>query len=133
YPRLTDRREPQRQAVARVETDMQIRTVDDRKTETAGRHRVGFERFVVPECDLDAGDLRILIDQLLDPAAIDFVAHAMRAKQDDAVTGALLHFLEAPDRLAVEREDGFDLFYTIELRTLFGALDWSLDAIVVAT
>src|SRR5256885_7665869 len=37
-----------------------IRAVDDRQTETAGRHRVGFERFVVPECDLDAGDLWIV-------------------------------------------------------------------------
>src|SRR5262249_12843129 len=127
YPLMAGRPESQGQAVAHIETDIQIPAVNDRKTEAARRHRVGLERFVVPERDLDAGDLGILVDQLPDPGAVDFVAHAMRAKQDDAVTGAPILVFEAPDPFAVQRDDGVDPASAIEVGPLIGEPEVTLD------
>ena len=88
---------------------------------------MGFEWFVVPKRDLNAGDLGILMDQLVDPGAVDFVAHAMRGKQDDAVTGAPIRILKTPDSVAVERDDGFDPALAINIRPLIGEPEVAFD------
>jgi hypothetical protein len=88
---------------------------------------VGFKRFVVSKCDLDAGHVWIIVDQLVNPAEIDFVVHAMCAKQDDAVTGAPVRVLEAPDSLAVERDHSVDPAFAIEIRPLIGEPQMAFD------
>ena len=86
-----------------------------------------FERLVVAERDLDTGDLRILIDQLADSRAVDFVACAMRAKQNDAITGAPVFVFEAPDTFAVQRDNGFDPACAIEIGPLIGKPQMAFD------
>ena len=78
------------------------------------------ERFVLAKRDLDAGDFGILVNQVFDPGAIDFVAHAVRAKQNDAIPGAPILVLEVPNALAVERDNGVDPACAIEVRPLIG-------------
>src|SRR5207248_6618658 len=127
YAHTAYRPESRGQAVAHLETDIQIRAVDNGQTKAAGRHRMGFEWFVVPERDLNAGNLGILIDQPVDPGAVDFVARAMLGKQDDTVTGAPIRILKTPDSVAVERDDGFDPALAINIRPLIGEPEVAFD------
>ena len=88
---------------------------------------MGAKRFVVPEGDLDAGDLGILVDQLSDPGAIDSVAHPMRAKQNDAISGASILIFKAPETFAVQRNNGVDPTGPIEIRPLIGEPQMAFD------
>src|SRR5438045_509829 len=108
-------------------TGIEVKTVDDREPEPAGRHGMALRRPVLVERDLHAGDAGPALELFHQRARWMAIAPAVGPEQDHAVAVAPVAIGKIPDSPVIELDQRLDEILAIEVRPLVAQPQMDLD------